>query len=231
MAGHTGFDRADYPGDTVMAWLKANTNLVWCGYYLAPTPSHPGTSWMKTRSKLAAAKWGIAPLYVGEQVIPPGSQNPSAAKGTKDGADAAALMQAEGFAEGTCVYLDLEDGSLPPPLAAYTAAWIAAVKATDFRPGVYCSHRIADAVSKLDADALIWAFKVPTTDAHATAGPPFRTDDPSGSGFAAAVAWQLDQNATITVPPAPGGKLTVDLDSANSPDPAAPNGAAAAPIA
>ncbi len=27
-----------------MAWLRANTNLVWCGYYLGPAPSHASTA-------------------------------------------------------------------------------------------------------------------------------------------------------------------------------------------
>ena len=29
-----GFDSVAYPGDDVMAWLKANTNLSFAGYYL-----------------------------------------------------------------------------------------------------------------------------------------------------------------------------------------------------
>ncbi len=222
MAGHAGFDRSDYPGDAVMAWLKANTNLVWCGYYFGGAPSHSGTSWMGKRAQLAAAGWGIAPLYVGEQVIPPGSENPSAAKGTADGQQAAKFMADEGFAPGSCVFLDLEDGSLPQRLSDYTAAWITAVTEGGFVPGVYCSHVIAPQVNALAPNLMIWAFKVPTTDAHNSAGPPFREDDPSGSGFPQAVAWQLDQRGTIQVPPAPGGQLDVDLDSATSPDPGAP---------
>jgi len=62
MPGFAGFDRSDYPGDQVMKWLKANTNLVWCGYYLGPSPSHAGTTWMTRRPALAAAGWGIASL-------------------------------------------------------------------------------------------------------------------------------------------------------------------------
>jgi len=222
MAGYAGFDCADYPGDACMDWLKANSNLVWCGYYLAPAPSHPDQSWMTRQAVLAAAGWGLAPLYVGEQVIPPGSQHPSAAKGATDGADAVQKLTAEGFAAGTCVFLDLEDGSLPQPLADYTAAWVDAVAAGGFQPGVYCSHVIAGQVNALRPGLSIWAFKVPTTSVHVVAGPPFRQDDPAGSGCAAAQAWQLEQNAQIGVPPAPGGKLTVDLSSAVSPNPSAP---------
>jgi hypothetical protein len=222
MAGHAGFDRSDYPGDAVMAWLKANTNLVWCGYYFGVAPSHSGTSWMGKRAHLVGAGWGIAPIYVGEQVIPPGSENPSAAKGAIDGKEAVTFMQGEGFAPGSCVYLDLEDGSLPQRLSDYTKSWIQAVVAGGFQPGVYCSHIIANQVNALTTNLRIWAFKVPTTDPHDSPGPPFREDDPSGSGFARAVAWQLDQRGTIRVPPAPGEKLDVDLDSAATQDPGAP---------
>jgi hypothetical protein len=67
-----------------MAWLKANTNLVWCGYYLAPAPSHHDTSWMGTRAALAAAGWGVAPVYLGQQITGPGSYNPSLQQGGTD---------------------------------------------------------------------------------------------------------------------------------------------------
>ena len=36
MAGVARFDCFSFPGMAQMAWLKANTNLKWVGYYLAP---------------------------------------------------------------------------------------------------------------------------------------------------------------------------------------------------
>jgi hypothetical protein len=222
MAGHAGFDRSDYPGDDVISWLRANTNLVWCGYYFGPTPSHQGTSWMNKRTKLAELGFGIAPLYLGEQVVPPGSEHRSGPKGTAEGQAAVKFMKEQGFAPGSCVYLDLEDGSLPPRLSDYTKSWITAVDDGGFQPGVYCSHAIAVQVNALAPHLRIWAFNVPTTKPHHSSGPPFREDDPSGSGFLNAVAWQLDQNGTILVPPALDGNLVVDLDTATSPDPGAP---------
>lgn len=115
MRGFAGFDRSDYPGDAIMTWLKRNTNLMWCGYYLAPAPSHPSTSWMTNRAKLAANGWGLAPIFVGQQVTGPGALNPSAASGAADGNSAVSLMSAEGFAAGPVVYLDIENR---PPLTA-----------------------------------------------------------------------------------------------------------------
>jgi hypothetical protein len=221
MPAFAGFDVDIYPGDTVMNWLLANTNLAWCGYYLAPAPSHPESSWMGNRGNLQAAGWGVAPLYVGEQVIPPGSENPSAWKGTQDGNDAADTMNAEGFASGSCVYLDLEDGSLPAQLAAYTLAWCTAVDARQYQPGVYCSHVIAQRVHNLFPGAILWAFKVPKVEpAFAN---PFPTPNPVGSGYGGANAWQLAQNVPISVPAAPNGTLKVDLSSALVQDPGAPS--------
>src|ERR1700692_1712966 len=106
-----GFDCLAYPGIDEMTWLKANTNLGWCGFYLAPAPSHSDSSWRGSRSDLVALGWGILPIYVGQQTTGPGSHNVSGAQGTLDGGDAAALAAAAGFPNGAFLYLDIEDGS------------------------------------------------------------------------------------------------------------------------
>jgi hypothetical protein len=223
MVGFSGFDRLQYPGDSVMAWLRQNTNLVWCGYYLAPAPSQQNASWMGQQAALAAGGWGIAPIYVGQQVAGPGSKNSSAAQGTIDGGQAATLMTGEGFAPGSCVYLDLENGPpMPQAQSDYAGAWCDAVQAGGFTPGIYCSYLLASQANALRPDARIWAFRVKTTQAHTVPGSEFPGPAPSGCGFAGATAWQFEQNANIAVPPAPSGKLNVDLDSATSADPGAP---------
>ena len=220
MAGFPGFDCLQYPGDSNLSWLRANTNLVWCGYYLAPAPSQQNTSWMGRRATLAAGGWGIAPLYVGQQISGPGSKNSSAAQGTTDGGQAVALMTNEGFAPGSCVFLDLENGPpMPQAQSDYAGAWCDAVQAGGFTPGIYCSYLLASQVNALRPAARIWAFRVQTTQAHTVPGTEFPSPDPSGCGFAGATAWQLQQNANITVA---GSTLNVDLDTATSADPGAP---------
>ena len=42
MTAFAGFDSSAYPGDVIMKWLRANTNLVWCGYYFGKTQVIPG---------------------------------------------------------------------------------------------------------------------------------------------------------------------------------------------
>ena len=223
MPGFAGFDRSDYPGDSVVNWLKANTNLVWCGYYLAPAPSHGSTTWMNSRAALAAAGWGVAPIFVGQQVTGPGSKNPSASTGVTDGNQTVSLMGGEGFASGSCVYLDLENG---PPLTDlqqdYVANWCDTVQSGGYQPGVYCSHLLALDVHTLRSACRIWAFKVQTSQSHPVPAP-FPDPNPSGCGYIGAFAWQLGQNCIITVPPANLSSLDVDLNSAIVQDPGAPD--------
>jgi hypothetical protein len=217
MSGFAGFDVSGYPGDAAMNWIKANTNLVWCGYYLA-APSHPHSTWLGKRAQLSAAGWGIAPVFVGQQVIPPGSQNSSAATGVTDGNQAVAQMTNESFVSGSCVYLDLENG---PPLTDaqrdYVNNWCDTVQQGGFTPGIYCSHLLAQQVSDLQPDCRIWAFKL--TNQPSPVPNPFPNPDPAGSGFAGAAAWQLAQNCLIKVQ---NSSLKVDLDSATLADPGAP---------
>ena len=222
MPGFAGFDTDVYPGDAVMDWLKSNTNLVWTGYYLWPAPSHSDKSWIGKRAALQVAGWGIAPVFLGQQVTGPGSKNPSAAQGTTDGTAAAGVMQSEGFAQGSYVYLDIENGPpLTQPQQDYTVSWSAAVQTGGYQPGIYCSHELAAQVHNLVPNARIWVFKVTTIAPHPVPNP-FPSPDPSGSGYVGASAWQLGQNCIMTVSDA-GAKLTTDVDSGNTADPGAPD--------
>ena len=215
-----GFDRSDYPGDAIMQTLLNTTNLRWCGYYLAPAPSHPGTSWMGNRAKLVAMGWGLAPLYVGEQVVPPGSQHSSAVKGTQDGADAVALMQGEGFAPGSFVYLDLENGPpYQPPQSDYVNSWCAAVAAANYGAGVYCSHLFGAQLQATQPAVRIWAIRVSTTAAHPVPGPNYPDPDPATfSGVPTAQLLQLHQNCQTQITSV-AKVFTLDLDSAVMADP------------
>lgn len=215
---HAGFDRSAFPGAAKMAALKSTTNLKWCGFYLAPSPSHPNTGWMPTRATLVAQGWGIAPIFVGQQTTGPGSHVVTKTQGTLDGKKAVQLMLAAGFPPGTFVYLDLENGPpFPNNQKNYVAAWAQEVtNSATFNPGVYCSHLLAGAVHALVPSARLWVFKVPTTAVHSVAGPNYPAPSPAGSGVSGAFMWQRDQNAKITVS---GTSLVVDLNTAQTADP------------
>ena len=197
-----------------MDWLKANTNLKWCGFYLAPAPSHPDTSWMDA-DDADFEGWGFAPIYVGQQTMGPGSHLANAIQGAVDGADAAALMTKAGFDPKAVVYLDLEN---PDPVhqSAYVAAWIDAVVAGGFTAGVYTSFTDAAQIAALRPNVRLWVFHVPTTAMHHVPGNAFPAPDPSTSGYSGASIWQRDDEAIIACG---NGNLVVDLNSANSADP------------
>ena len=61
MPNYAGFDTDIFPCMEQMAWLKAHTNFSWCGYYLAPAPSHPDPSWMGQRQALLTQGLRILP--------------------------------------------------------------------------------------------------------------------------------------------------------------------------
>jgi hypothetical protein len=52
MPGVAGFDRAAFPGETEMDWLKANTNFQWCGYYLGGPSFRGPSTWLGKRAFL-----------------------------------------------------------------------------------------------------------------------------------------------------------------------------------
>jgi hypothetical protein len=66
---HLGFDTYAYPGDEAMlAWRKDDAPYEWVGYYLPSAPCHKGESWAGKRQTLADMGWGVAVIYVGQQV-------------------------------------------------------------------------------------------------------------------------------------------------------------------
>jgi hypothetical protein len=228
MTFHTGFDTDRFPGLPALAWLKTNTSLAWCGYYLAPAPSHADTGWMGWRPTLVANGWGLAPVYLGQQTAGPGAHIVTAEQGGIDGAQAAALAGSEGFPTGATVYLDWEDGSRPGAAAiAYIRAWIAALADAGYSPGLYCSHALAaDLVADLAPGPIpqIWAWCVATVGRHPYAGD-IRTltaSDPAGCGDAHAALWQFEQDAVLSLPGTPCDGLEVDLSHAAVADPSAP---------
>jgi hypothetical protein len=66
---HLGFDTYAYPGDQAMlAWRQDDAPYEWVGYYLPSAPCHKGTSWAGKRATLNDMGWGVAVIYVGQQV-------------------------------------------------------------------------------------------------------------------------------------------------------------------
>jgi len=156
-----GFDTGIYPGDEAMrAWLRPNSPYHWVGYYL-PAPCRRDTSWAGKRQTLSSMGWGLAVLYVGQQTwegVPETASADtaprpivcsrtllSAAQGTRDAEDAITRAAAEGFGQGTLIFLDVERmTTIPQSMRDYYRAWVARVLGDGrFRPAIYAHQRNA----------------------------------------------------------------------------------------
>lgn len=212
----SGLDTSRFPGFDAMAAAR-KLGFAVTGYYLR-APSHPDPSWSGKRSGLVQQGWGFLPVYVGQETVGPGSHVVTPEQGAIDGAEAAERMHAEGFAPGSMVFLDLENG---PPFGgrqpAYVSAVLAAIASADMVGGVYASHYMAPYIAQAHPGVPIWVVKVPTV-ARTTAAPPFPAPAIGPSGWSSAAAWQYRQNVEI----AALDGLLVDLNSAATPDPSAP---------
>src|ERR1700687_2414017 len=142
---HLGLDRSGYPGDAVMQSLFDSTSMAFTAAYLGPAPSHPPADWMPAIPVLKSMGWGLVPVYVGQEVIGPGSHTVTAAQGVTDAQDAANLASSAGLDAGSVLYLDIENGGMmpnTPPNAQvdYVTSWVNEVSTnTSYSPGVYCS--------------------------------------------------------------------------------------------
>jgi len=219
--GYAGMDTSIYPGDVVMDDLIENTNLVWCGFYLGPAPSHPDPSWMGQRARLVKTGWGLAPIYVGQQEPGgPGSHKLTAAQGRLDGDDACSLAKGAGFPTSSLIYLDIEaPAPLTQPTSDYLAQWHEVVTALDYRAGVYCSHHVVAAIAGLGLDLRYWVYKISNADNGGTKQQPFKDDDPPTIAGVDTTAWQWTQNCIIKTV---NGDITVDLDTAATSNPSLP---------
>ncbi len=202
-----GVDTSAFPGMGAMGWYRDKCDFRFTGFYLAPAPRHPDASWMTHRDELAAAGWGFLPVYVGLQINQAGL---SAAAGTSDGQAAAQLMAQAGFHTQTICYLDLEDGTQPSgSYAAYISAWLAAVDAANYVPGIYCSHLIAKWCG--NKTKYLWTFRMPANTAGQTYAP---GQVPTGSLAAGGIATQYRQNVFIQ-----GKSTQIDINVSTVADP------------
>jgi Domain of unknown function (DUF1906) len=140
--GFRGFDRNDYPGDTLMATL--HRTFAFTGYWLTNPPGEDTNTWQRKRSLLLQQGWGFLVLANGrldaEILKAQKSGTSPAALARKDAAAAISAARSEGFPAHTILFLDQEEGGLLlDEQAAYLLAWTQAVAASDYRPGVYAS--------------------------------------------------------------------------------------------
>jgi hypothetical protein len=143
-----GFDRNDYPGDNLLPAL--HRSFSYTGFWLSNPPGASSNSWAGKRAIVKSNGFGFMLLYNGRLDAELRGKD-AAALGKSDAAAAISAAKTEGFAAGATVFLDQEEGGrLLPEQSAYLFSWIAALRASDYRPGVYCSGIAApDGSSKI----------------------------------------------------------------------------------
>lgn len=229
-----GFDTNLYPGEQVLQAWRASSPYRWIGYYL-PAPCHRETSWVGKRPTLERLGWGIAVLYVGQQAFEGDTTTAapagpiicsrtllSAEQGRTDAADAIQRAQAEGFAPGTIVYLDVElMRQIPQQMVAYYQAWIRELlRDGRYVPGTYAHRNNSSALYSLAEAAFREAGRTDTPPFWIAGGAGFSLDQRAyGSGFPYAAIWQgaLDVDRTWG-----GMTLRIDENVANRASPSAP---------
>jgi len=232
-ASFPGFDAWRYPGDDLMAAWYGTSPYQWVGYYLE-SPCHRSASWMGRRQTLNGIGWGIAVIYVGQQLfegeVPAEITETTlcspllltAQQGRIDGEDAIAKALREGFPFGSLIYLDVERMErIPPSMIEYFQSWIATVQADGrFVPAVYSHRSNAAALYAMAQRVAIDAGRTESVSFWVAGGSGFSLDlPPQAVGLPFADIWQgvLDTNRTWA-----GRTLNVDENVANRRSPSDP---------
>jgi hypothetical protein len=246
---YLGFDRNIYPGDAAVPILRKT--FAFTGYWLSPPPGEKTNTWLGKRKLLRSHGFGFIALYRGRDSSEFKKSADASQKGTLDARNAATAAKNEGFARGTVIFLDIEEGGrLADLYHAYLRAWDDALVEASYRPGVYCSGMPVDeggGVSIITADDIrnhsgareivYWVFNYacPPSPGCATRPNPPR---PSASGISYAAIWQFAQSprrreftkpCAVTyhadgncyVPADTTHAWHLDVNAATSPDPSA----------
>jgi hypothetical protein len=244
---YLGFDRNIYPGDASLPILRKS--FVFTSYWLSPPPGEKRNTWKGKRELLLSNGFGFLVLYQGRDSGELKNEADAKEKGNKDAGAAAAAAKEEGFAAGTIIFLDIEEGGrLPETYHAYLRVWLEELKRGGFIAGVYCSGipvKEEPGVSITTAEdirghapsheMMIWAYNDACPPSPGCAFPE-NPPAPSASGISYATVWQFAQSprrrkltARCPAKYAPDGNCYapgdsahawfLDVNSATSPDP------------
>lgn len=197
---YLGFDRNEYPGDAALPVLRKTFSF--SGYWLTPPPRETKNTWVGKKKALEAEGFGFLLLARGRESATLGSG--AEEKGIADAREAARSAIYEGFAAGSIVFLDIEEGGrLSPQFHSYLRAWTEELVRKGFRPGVYCSgvpvndgngRTIVTAddirANKGSRELAFWVFNdvcPPSVGCTTPVGLPV----PAKSGVAYAAVWQF----------------------------------------
>jgi hypothetical protein len=204
-ATYFGFDRNDYPGDDALPFLRKTFSFT--GYWLSAPPAEKRNSWLGKRALLQSQGFGFVVLFNGRESRTLRNSADALQKATLDAQSAVKFAEEEGFAKGTVIFLDIEEGGrLPAHYHEYLQAWSNTLAKAGYRAGVYCSAIQVDEgqgvhiTTAQDIQAHItppglayWVYKdacPPAPGCAFPANPP----QSAQSGFSAATIWQYAQS-------------------------------------
>jgi hypothetical protein len=148
------------PSPDQLERIYNHTNVWAYGFYLPEAPSHGWSYYRGRRKSFVDIGFGLAPIYVGQQISGPGSKILTEEQGKKDAQDAARKMKTEGFPKGDVCYLDVEGGNWSAALVTYAAAWINETNdSTDYTAGMYALPNVADAIMAKAPRVVYWACR------------------------------------------------------------------------
>jgi hypothetical protein len=220
-----GFDLQNPPANAVLrAWVNASPYR-WAGYYLH-APCH-GASWNGRRAFLAGLGLGMLVIFVGQQTAgasPCHANDTTFARGQADATLAINRADAEGFARGTWIYLDVEVNphQISTDMLAYIRGWADAILANrQYSPGMYVHRREFAAVDRVVTSAFQAAGRTDRARYWCNGGPAVSalTDPPARCGIPEAGAWQQRANFDQTFG---GHTLTIDRSVSIWADPSQP---------
>ena len=202
---YLGLDLNLYPGDEALPVLRKTFSFV--SYWLGPPPGEKRNSWQGKRALLKSYGFGFVVLFNGRESRNLHNSADAREKGALDAQTAAKLAQQEGFAKGTVIFLDIEEGGrLPAPYHEYLQAWSNTFMKGDYRAGVYCSaipvdegHGVyittaQDIQSHITTPILVyWVYNLacpPSPGCAFPSNPP----SPTQNGFSVATVWQYAQS-------------------------------------
>jgi hypothetical protein len=135
---YLGFDRNDYPGDSNLKALRQIFSYT--GYWLNNPPGERANTWAGHRAAVESAGFGFLVLFNGRLYGELKSVANATRLGRSDAQAATAAARSEGFSRATIIFLDQEQGGrMLPEQKAYIYAWVDAVIAAGYGPGIYCS--------------------------------------------------------------------------------------------
>lgn len=135
---YLGLDRNDYPGNAAMKTLRST--FAFTGYWLNNPPGESRNDWHGNRQSIEGMGYGFLLLFNGREYAYLKASGDAAKMGAKDSRAAVQAAQREGFAQGSVIFLDQEQGGrMLPEQLSYILAWVDGVIRGGYRAGIYCS--------------------------------------------------------------------------------------------